>query len=248
MKKSLIYLISSSVVAAGLLFFANPMSASAAGVATTPGDISVTHLYTNEGKLISNRGLSANTDWAVGQVISVDKTTLLQVSTNEYVKASDVTYPSHPKTVNTPVTNVGNPNVTVSTAYQTTPVFDDTTGNVSSYINHGESYKVGRIIKNASGVTFYQVSAHGWVVDGLITVSGTPESVELSPNFNPVNSYMGTTPDSIRQLISEYNSVNTRVLNAIPDNLLTTEYTISNYAGKDPSGTYMRLKAYYPNL
>jgi len=98
-------------------------------------------------------------------------------------------------------------------------------------------------------VTFYQVSTNGYVVDGLIQVSGTPSTIEEIPNFNPVASYQGATPDQIRNMLSENGLVrNTRVLDAIPNGLLTTEYTISNYASEDPSGTYRRLLNFYPNL
>lgn len=245
MKKSITFLLSSAIVASSILFF-NANNASAASVVTTRGDVPQTHLFNNKGELLNNRALAANTDWIIGKTNIVNQVTYYQVSTNEYVKASDVSF--RRATTYVPSKNSNNQNVTVSTKYPQAPVFNGNTGKVQSWINNATPYKVNRVIKNSLGITYYQVSTNGYVVSGLVDVSGTPQKIENIPNFNPARNYQGEEPLQIRYLLVENNNINQNVLDAIPNELLTTEYAISNYAGEDPSGLYMRLKAFYPNL
>lgn len=245
MKKSITFLLSTAIVASSILLF-NVNNASAATVVTTRGDIPQTRLFDNQGKLINNRALAANTDWITGKTNIIDNVTYYQVSTNEYVKASDVYFKR--ATAYVPSTNFSNQNITVSTKYPQVPVFNGNTGKVQGWISGNTPYKVSRVIKNSFGITYYQVSTNGYVVSGLVDVSGTPQKVESISNFNPARSYHGAEPLQIRYLLVANNNINQTVLDAIPNELLTTEYAISNYAGEDPSGLYMRLKAFYPDL
>ncbi|WP_125707689.1 SLAP domain-containing protein [Companilactobacillus zhongbaensis] len=245
MKKSITFLLSTAIVTSAIFLF-NANSASAATVVTTRADVPQTRLFDKKGKLLNNRALAANTDWITGKTNIVGNITYYQVSTNEYVKASDVSFKR--ATTYTPSTRTSNQNLTVSTKYQKVPVFNGNTGKVQSWIGNNTPYKVSRVIKNSFGITYYQVSTNGYVVSGLVDPSGTPQKVENIPNFNPARNYYGAEPLQIRYLLVENNNINQPVLDAIPNELLTTEYAISNYAGEDPSGLYLRLKSFYPNL
>lgn len=246
MKKSILIALTSGVLASAFLFLGTNNNASAASVVTTRNDVAQTHLYDNAGKLITDRALAANTDWIIGKTIVVGDNTFYQVSTDEYVNANDVSFRS-PSSVIPSGTDSSNTNVQVSTNYPTIPVFNGQTGKIESWINNGENYRVGRAIKNSLGITYYQVSTNGYVVDGLVQVSGTPNTTYIA-NFNPIRAYQGTQPVQVRRQLAQNVNINQSVLNTIPNDLITTEYTISNYAGEDITGFYSRLKAFYPNL
>ena len=64
----------------------NTTNVDAATVAHTTRNAS---LYKADGKIITNRGLAANTDWAVGKIATINGETMYQVSTNEYLRAKD---------------------------------------------------------------------------------------------------------------------------------------------------------------
>ncbi|MFC6323151.1 SLAP domain-containing protein [Companilactobacillus baiquanensis] len=91
MKKNII----GSLVVAGMAavtvgIFSNSTDVSAAGVATTFDHI--TRMYNRDGDLVTNRALGPNTPWQVGIFATINGETMYQVSTNEFVKASETTY------------------------------------------------------------------------------------------------------------------------------------------------------------
>ncbi len=70
--------------------FSNSTDVSASGVATTFDH--VTRMYNRDGDLITNRALGANTPWQVGIFAEINGEKMYQVSTNEFVKASETSY------------------------------------------------------------------------------------------------------------------------------------------------------------
>ncbi|MFD1418848.1 SLAP domain-containing protein [Companilactobacillus keshanensis] len=70
--------------------FSNSTDVSASGVATTFDHI--TRMYNKDGDLITNRALGANTPWQVGIFAEINGEKMYQVSTNEFVKASETSY------------------------------------------------------------------------------------------------------------------------------------------------------------
>lgn len=52
---------------------------------------SITNLYTEDGKLIQNQKLGANTAWVTDQKLTYQGQTYYRVATNEYIAAGDVT-------------------------------------------------------------------------------------------------------------------------------------------------------------
>lgn len=102
-------------------------NADASAVATTNAS-GITKLYTANGKLISNRALAPKTDWAVGNVITVNGETLYQVSTSEYLKASDATLSGTPvNSNNTKATT------TVATEAQSSTEYTPNMNNINKY-------------------------------------------------------------------------------------------------------------------
>lgn len=92
MKKSLRNTIGIAVLVVALFLIGTVQTASASGIVSTANNIAVTRLYDQNGNLIKNHSLAANTNWVVGKTITIDGNTMYQVSTNEYVNASDVIF------------------------------------------------------------------------------------------------------------------------------------------------------------
>lgn len=88
MKLNKTLFLATAIIAAASSVALNEKTADASTVATTnKGNIAT--LYTDKGKAISNRALAPDTQWGVGKIITVDGEDLYQVSTSEYLKASE---------------------------------------------------------------------------------------------------------------------------------------------------------------
>ncbi|AKP67750.1 hypothetical protein [Companilactobacillus ginsenosidimutans] len=235
MKKKDILLFSGLAIA-GLSMFMNANTASASGVAVT-FDTPVTQLFTDQGATIANRGLGAKTGWAVGKTISVNGETMYQVSTSEYVKAAEVTY--------TDAAQGNNDGLTVHTPFQAAPIFNDETNDKDGWIQWNVPYKVNRAVINQYGFTYYQVSAHGWVLDGLVYPSKAAGNVEYSADFNPVSNVISA--DDVRDALEEQGA-DYDALQEIPDVFLQSEYALSNFAGHDVGDLYRKVYQKYPGI
>jgi hypothetical protein len=212
----------------------NLTDVSAAGVATTFDKI--VRMYKPSGELVTNRALGAHTPWQVGDTKTINGETMYQVSTAEYVKASDVSYDANPGGTNTNTDNSSN-NSNIIIKVNAVNVFDDQAGSLvqnapgsidKDFILSG-SFKVGRIVQNDIG-TYYQVSEHGWVKDfsngdkSIFEVIGTP-SIEHDDSFSPLGTVvLGKTADQLRQKLVDYNKCNPDALKAVPDHFLLERY------------------------
>lgn len=185
----------------------------------------------------------------MGKTISIDGSTMYQVATNEYVKATDVSYDANPTPQITSKPTIGNnTDIRVSSRILKAPVYDDRTGEVISNLPYGEQYKVNRIVRTDTGAAYYQVSGHGWVIDKMVNISGTPSNVEYIGDFHPMNGYLGATGESIRELLYENFGCNWNALEAISDVQLIEISNFSNYAGEDIGGFYRDVYAVNPNI
>jgi len=223
----------------------------ASGVATTSGSTPYTRVYTKQGNIVSNRALGPNTPWRVGKTITIGGTAMYQVATNEYVKSTDVTYndSTAPQVSQKPAQNIGNnTNIRVSSRGEVAPVYDDRTGDEINRLPYGEQYKVNRIVRTDTGSAYYQVSSHGWVIDKLLNISGTPTNVEYINGFHPMNGYLGETGENIRDLLYNDFDCNWDALESIPDTQLIEIYNVSNYLGADVGGLYRDVYAVNPNI
>ncbi|MQS52640.1 hypothetical protein [Companilactobacillus mishanensis] len=233
-KKALLFC---GLAIAGLSMFMNTTPASASGVAVT-FDTPVTHLFTDQGETIAIRGLGPNTGWVVGKTINVNDETMYQVSTSEYVKASEVTFSDNSQ-------NNNNSGLTVHTPLQDAPIFNDETNDTDGSIAWNVPYKVNRAVINQYGFTYYQVSAHGWVMDGLVYPSTTAGNVEYSADFNPISNVIGA--DEVRSALEDM-GCDSSALADIPDTYLQSEYVLSNYAGHDLGDLYRQVSNKYPSI
>ncbi|WP_125707801.1 SLAP domain-containing protein [Companilactobacillus zhongbaensis] len=222
---------------AATVFLTTSNTADASGIATTKANGQIAQLYQSDGSL-ATRGLAPNTPWAVGQTISLNNQTYYQVSTNEYVAASDVNYV------------VGNnDNMTVTVKAMSTPIYSDETnweiGDNDDMVPYGSSYKVNRIVTNQYGFTFYQVSGHGWIEALFLNVQGTPGNVEHISDFNPMKyAGWGELADDCRTMLIEQGA-DPYLVSQVPDEYLETASTISTLWGQDVGGYYRMVAASY---
>lgn len=137
----------------------NQNKADAATVATTNSG-SYAHLYTDQGKLITNRALAPNTPWLVGKTATINGETMYQVATNEYLKASDSSLSGD----NANQQQNTNPGTVLTIVGPSQFLYNDTTNSLSNRaLGSGSKWQVGKVITNSEGDRYYQVSTHEWV-------------------------------------------------------------------------------------
>lgn len=230
MKKGSFFFTGAALLAA-TVFFTTNNTANANGIAVTKANGHIAQLYQSDGTL-ATRGLAPNTPWAVGQTISLNNETYYQVSTNEYVKASDVNY------------SVGNnDDVTVTVRTYSAPIFsDETNKETGSSLPYASSYKVNRIVTNQYGFTFYQVSGHGWLQALTVNVSGTPGNSEHINDFNPMKYSKWTSSANDERAVLVSQGADEYLVSQVPDEYLEMAGTVTNLQGGD-AGSFYRMVA-----
>lgn len=137
----------------------NQNKADAATVATTNSG-SYAHLYTDQGKLITNRALAPNTPWLVGKTATINGETMYQVATNEYLKSSDSSLSGN----NANQQQNTNPGTVLTIVGPSQFLYNDTTNSLSNRaLGSGSKWQVDKVITNSKGDRYYQVSTHEWV-------------------------------------------------------------------------------------
>ncbi|KRK63849.1 hypothetical protein FC72_GL001088 [Companilactobacillus tucceti DSM 20183] len=247
-KRILLSVFTGAIAATSFAVFNNVTNVSASGVVHTKD--ATTFLFTRTGEMINTRALAPNTPWQVGDIIQVNGETLYQVSTNEFVKEGSVTYEAPNSTTPTEKPNNDqNPNAGVTVSVDLpwgAPIFDDRTQEVTN-APAGSAFKVGRIVQSDTGLVYYQVSTHGWMVGDLVKVSGNLGKVEQVYGFRPIGEYQGESADDMREALYEM-GCDWDALESIPDDVINEQSTISNYSGSDIGDLSRRLNNINPNV
>lgn len=172
-KKSLLTSLAAvTLISTGAMANTNNVDAATTHVVRTSH---ITYIYTKKGDAVRNRALSANSDWAVGKVITINGQTYDQVATNEYVIDSEVTDVSNqaPVQKSTGVVFDGN-----------AALYNDQTGQMDgNSLPDGTFWTVTRAIINKNNVVFYKVSAHEWAASQHLYVKNLNADVEYSADF-----------------------------------------------------------------
>ena len=154
-RKSAAVVAALSMATTGALML-NQNKADAATVATVNSGTTA-RLYTDQGQLVMNRALAPNTPWLVGKIQTINGETMYQVATNEYLSSKD-------SNLNGPTQKPSN-KLIVTVRGHNLPVYDDTTKSQSNRaLGKDTSWQVGKIVKNANGDTYYQVSTHEYLL------------------------------------------------------------------------------------
>lgn len=148
----------------------NQIDVNATKVGTTKRASAVVN---SQGQAITGVTLPAGTSWKLGASINVNGNVYLQVATNEWVAANDlniqVTEPNQSYTTNNATTNAAS-----TTTQQQQPVvgtvvngpadlYDTSMDSFSDrQLPEGTDWKIGQMVQNKYGHTFYQVSTNEW--------------------------------------------------------------------------------------
>ncbi|CAJ1180101.1 SLAP domain-containing protein [Companilactobacillus paralimentarius] len=148
----------------------NQIDVNATKVGTTKWASAVVN---SQGQAITGVTLPAGTNWKLGASINVNGNVYLQVATNEWVAANDlniqVTEPNQSYTTNNATTNAAS-----TTTQQQQPVvgtvvngpadlYDTSMDSFSDrQLPEGTNWKIGQMVQNKYGHTFYQVSTNEW--------------------------------------------------------------------------------------
>jgi len=144
------------------------VDAASIAMVTTQGPA---RLYSANGTKIANRALASHTPWRVGKTISIDGTNYCQVSTNEYLKASDASL----NTVNNDSSNYNTNKKLVGRIVAGDMMLyrDDTQKLSNRALGNGSSWLIGKHIINKYGQHFVQVSTHEYG-DGTMMLFNMP--------------------------------------------------------------------------
>lgn len=148
----------------------NQIDVNATKVGTTKWASAVVN---SQGQAITGVTLPAGSSWKLGASINVNGNVYLQVATNEWVAANDlniqVTEPNQSYTANSATTNAAS-----TTTQQQQPVvgtvvngpadlYDTSMDSFSDrQLPEGTDWKIGQMVQNKYGHTFYQVSTNEW--------------------------------------------------------------------------------------
>ncbi|MQS75336.1 CAP domain-containing protein [Companilactobacillus halodurans] len=175
-RRSAVVIAALAMAATGALSL-NQTKADAATVATVNSGTTA-RLYTNQGKLITNRALSPNSPWAVGEIITINGAKYYQVATNEYLKASD-------STLNNGATNT-NGNAVGTIVNGDAPIYYTTTkGEMPAARNlaNGSQWQVTRAIRDNTGTTYYEVAPNQWISSNNMSVNKSIEPQNIENKF-----------------------------------------------------------------
>ena len=144
--------------------------------------------------------LPKGSQWKLGsKTLNYDKQTYYQVATDEYVSVAYMNVAGDTATNNTTNSN----GFTVSTdsnagkvakVTNSTTIFDDQGNNTGVAMPAGGYWKVGQVMKDANGVTYYQIATNQWLQVGDIYIAGATEN-QTSEN----GSYMTTDSSAAGQ-------------------------------------------------
>ncbi|WP_125712246.1 SLAP domain-containing protein [Companilactobacillus kedongensis] len=186
-------------------------TADAAEVATTK-NVSVTRLYTQDGTLVQNRGLAANTPWQVGKTIQMNGIDYYQVSTNEYLKSTDTASltGSNDDQNSRPV------DILIEQYYANT--YDDRDGSINGRVDQYSDWVVSKsVFESSTGKTYYQISNHQYITlynyqvhgdEGTLPHVEVSHLTDLNKTFDPdtgneVNTYKPNM-ENINKYFGEY--------------------------------------------
>lgn len=179
-----------TVSACGAILGLNTVNIKATTIATVHNGVTA-HLCTREGSNVDNRALAPNSPWQVGETLQLNGDTLYQVSTNEFVKSSDVDVSGN--------NNEQTPNKIVGYATKNIRLFNDEQNKLSDTrsLAKGSYWQVGRVVKNAKGEIFFQVSTHEWAEHGDMVIDGNePSNIEYVADFANSSNGQGTNVDN----------------------------------------------------
>lgn len=119
----------------------------------------------SQGQTISGITVPAGSSWELGNPVTINGASYVQIATDEYVAANDVAI----QTATTPATTTANNEQNTQQPLVGTvvngpaDVYDTSMDSFSGrQLQDGTQWKVGQVVQNKYGYTFYQVSNNEW--------------------------------------------------------------------------------------
>ncbi len=148
-------------------------------------------LVNSQGQAIAGVTLPAGTAWQIGATATINGATYLQVATDEWVAASDVNVSTGTTaTAETPsvaTTQASQQQQLVGTVVNGPANLYDTSMDSFSgrQLQEGTNWKVGQMVQNKYGYTFYQVSNNEWAqsTNMHLNENSAAENVTNEPEF-----------------------------------------------------------------
>ncbi|MFC6176266.1 SLAP domain-containing protein [Companilactobacillus huachuanensis] len=147
-----------------------------------------TAVVNSQGQAVSGVILPAGSSWNVGQTVTLNGESYVQIATDEYVAASNL--------------NIATPQAATQTETQQTQqseqqqpvvgtvvngpadVYDTSMDSFSGrQLQEGSQWKVGQQVQNKYGYTFYQVSTNEWTQSSNMQVNQADQNVTSEPEF-----------------------------------------------------------------
>ncbi|CAJ1193876.1 SLAP domain-containing protein [Companilactobacillus nantensis] len=121
-----------------------------------------TAVVNSQGQAVSGVMLPAGSVWNVGPTVTINGASYIQIATDEYVAASNLNIAS-PQTTQTQTTQQSQQPVVGTVVNGPADVYDTSMDSFSGrQLQDGSQWKVGQMVQNKYGHTFYQVSTNEW--------------------------------------------------------------------------------------
>jgi hypothetical protein len=131
--------------------------------------------------------LPAGSSWNIGNTVTINGASYIQIATDEYVAASTLEIAQPTNATNTPATNETNQQAVVGTVVNgPANVYDTSMDSFSGrQLQEGSQWKVGQMVQNKYGYTFYQVSNNEWTQSSNMQLNqdNAQSNVTSEPEF-----------------------------------------------------------------
>ncbi|KRO00103.1 CAP domain-containing protein [Companilactobacillus kimchiensis] len=176
----------------------NQNTVKAATVATTHSGIAA-QLFGADGHRVMDRALAPNTPWLVGKIATINGVTMYQVSTNEYLRASDSDL-SSARTQQPQSTKL------VGTANSILSLYNRKTGSMADRsLAKDSAWLIGESFVNKDGQVFVQISSDEYADASKMTFNKTLNPTKMS-DFGLGNTFDGSTTANTANTNSNINT------------------------------------------
>lgn len=136
----------------------------------------------SQGQTITGVTLPAGSSWNIGSNVTINGSSYVQIATDEYVAVSDLTIGS----TATAATGQTEQPVVGTVVNGPANVYDTSMDSFSGHqLQDGSQWKVGQMVQNKYGYTFYQVSNNEWTQSSNMQLNQTDaqNNVQSEPEF-----------------------------------------------------------------
>lgn len=136
----------------------------------------------SQGQVVTGVTLPAGSTWNVGNTVTINGASYVQVATDEFVAASNLNIQS----ANTQTNEQADQSVVGTVVNGPADVYDTSMDSFSGrQLEDGSQWKVGQMVQNKYGYTFYQVSNNEWTQSSNMQLNqnGTEQNVTSEPEF-----------------------------------------------------------------